>query len=202
METQPDVTEKAFKSTAADGEADIDLDSLLNLEDDFYTSGLEQGRRDGLRQSSFESRVFGVEQGFQKAVLMGRLQARARIWAARLKSQQTQGTKETEPSTRQEGEDGISTGIPPLQANERLQKTLEKHVEKLLQLVDPKTLSSANTDEDVGDFDDRLKKAEAKAKVIELLVREEGTAEPKHKYGTAALADNEIEDTRVKIAEF
>lgn len=180
-------------------DADIDLDSLLNLEDDFYTTGFEQGRRDGLRQSSFESRVFGVEQGFQKAIVMGRLQARARIWAARLKVQQTQTDRNTDEPSTEDGTNDSGSGMPPLQASERLQRTLEKHVEKLLALVDPRTLSPANTDDDVADFDDRLKKALAKAKVIERLVGEEGIADAS---STSASTNNDIENTRVKIAEF
>ena len=150
-------------STPAD---DLDLDSLLNLEDDFYTSGHAQGLQDGLRQSRFESRVFGVEQGFQKGIVMGRLQARAKLWSARLGVPQ-----EKEIHTDAAGEDALKT-LPPLKAQERLQKTLEKHLERLLAYVDPSTLSPANTDDDVAEFDDRLKKALAKVKVIERMIGE------------------------------
>jgi len=145
---------------------DLDLDSLLNLEDDFYTSGHAQGLQDGLRQSRFESRVFGVEQGFQKGIVIGRLQARAKLWSARLGVPQ-----EKEIHTDAAAEDAQKT-LPPLKAQERLQKTLEKHVERLLAYVDPSTLSPANTDDDVAEFDDRLKKALAKVKVIERMIGE------------------------------
>jgi len=148
---------------------DLDLDSLLNLEDDFYTSGHAQGLQDGLRQSRFESRVFGVEQGFQKGIVMGRLQARAKLWSARLGVLQE---KETHTGSGSVAKDDEAKKLPPLKAQERLQKTLEKHVERLLAYVDPSTLSPTNTDDDVAEFDDRLKKALAKVKVIERMIGE------------------------------
>jgi hypothetical protein len=146
---------------------DLDLDSLLNLEDDFYSSGHAQGLQDGLRQSRFESRVFGVEQGFQKAIVMGRLQARAKLWSARLGVEKEKG-----PGLERGSDEVRAKTLPLLKAQERLQKTLEKHVERLLVYVDPITLSPANTDDDVAEFDDRLKKALAKVKVIERMIGE------------------------------
>jgi len=166
-------------------ELDLDLDCLLNLEDDFYTSGHTQGLQDGLRQSRFESRVFGVEQGFLKGIVMGRLQARAKLWSARLRVPQ-------EKDTLGAADLDESKTLPPLKAQERLQKTLEKHVERLLVYVDPSTLSPANTDDEVAEFDDRLKKALAKVKVIERMI---GESEDSH-------LDSSSEKPAMKMTDF
>jgi hypothetical protein len=51
-------------------------------------------------------------------------------------------------------------------------RRLEKHVRTLYALVEPSSLSTLNSEEAVADFDDRLKRAEGKVKVIEKLVGE------------------------------
>jgi hypothetical protein len=208
---------------------DLDFDTLLSFESTFYDTGYAQGRRDGLRQSQFESRVFGVEQGYMKGVALGKLMARGGMWKARLDIARRQGEEPLQRQSRRdgdpkssataragdtvagslehartagvEGEEVLEIDLPPLQANERLQKTLEKHVEKMLIYVDPSTLSPANTDDDVAEFDDRLKKAQAKVKVIERLVGEDASAPDVRNQG--AQMSNDIENPRInKIAEF
>lgn len=134
------------------------FDSLLSLEDQYYDEGYREGHRDGLQQSELEARLFGIEKGFEKFVTMGKLQARAKIWAARL------------PQKKDKGDDAKGVrSLPLLAANPRL----EKHTSTLLDLVDPTTLSIANTDDDVGDFDERLRRAQAKIKIIERMIGEE-----------------------------
>lgn len=220
--------DKVATISANDLTDDLDFDTLLSLESTFYETGYTQGHQDGLRQSQFESRVFGVEQGYLKGVAMGRMVARARLWKARLEvvrqqegrplqnrpqrsslyegsgSDTTSEVAETIAKASNAADDdkeALDLSLPPLQANERLQKTLEKHVEKLLVYVDPSTLSPANTDDDVADYDDRLKKAQAKMKVIERLVGEDtGTDDSKAQAGSMS---NDIENPRIqKIAEF
>jgi len=181
---------------------DLDFDTLLSLESTFYDTGYTQGHRDGLRQSQFESRVFGVEQGYLKGVAMGRLMARAGMWKARLgaaRQRVQDDTKETKAANDDDKEP--RSELPPLHANERLQKTLEKHVEKLLVYMDQSTLSPANTDDDVAEFDDRLKKAQSKVKVIERLVGEDAGAIDGQ--SQESQMSNDIENPRInKIAEF
>lgn len=134
------------------------FDSLFSLEDEYYNEGYQEGHRDGLQQSELEARLFGIEKGFEKFVTMGKLQARAKIWAARLFRADTADVKATSISC-----------LSSLSANPRL----EKHINNLLELVDPATLSVANTDDDVGDFDERLRRAQAKVKVLERMIGEE-----------------------------
>lgn len=131
----------------ADGDP---FDDLFGLEEKYYDEGFKQGLIDGSKQSQLSARLFGIEKGFEKFVALGQLQAKANMWAARMRPHSTAG----------------SDGLPPLPANDR---TL-KHLDTLLALVDPKTISFANTDEAVSEFDDRVKRAHAKVKVIERII--------------------------------
>jgi len=147
------------------------LDDLLNLEEQYYEEGYQQGYADGLRQSKLEAKLFGIEKGFEKFLIMGKLQARAQIWHARLLAP----TESNNSSGHNEGRT-----LPPLQNSARI----EKHLALLLALVDPATLSLANTDDAVANFDDRLKRAQAKEKIIEKVIGEDAV------HGTATAKDS------------
>jgi hypothetical protein len=133
------------------------LDDVFNLEDRFYREGYNQGLEDGVRAGRIEGRSFGMEKGFDKFLESGRLASKALVWANRLP------TKTTENAAQSSSE---SSKLPPLPANARL----DKNVSLLYALVEPDTLSTANTDEAVQDFDDRIKRAQGKAKIVERMV--------------------------------
>ncbi|PGH17046.1 hypothetical protein AJ79_01430 [Helicocarpus griseus UAMH5409] len=168
------------------------LDSLLNLEEGFYKEGYELGVSDGARAGYSEGSVFAVEKGFDKFQEMGRLYGKAIIWAKRLpgdhglllnpaNSTATATAKSSASDTslkaNLEQKDTVSSSIastptpslPVLPPNSRL----EKHIATLLSLVDPLTLSTQNSEDAVADFDERLKKAASKAKVIERILGEQ-----------------------------
>ncbi|KAK4237786.1 3-oxoacyl-reductase [Achaetomium macrosporum] len=126
------------------------FDTLLTLEDQFYTEGYNQGLADGAVAGRTEGRQLGLERGFQKFLESGRLQGRTIVWANRL------------PSNGTTSEGGV-VKLPPLPDNARL----EKHITTLYALVEAESLSTENTDEAVNDFDDRLRRAQGRAKVIE-----------------------------------
>lgn len=175
---------------------DDPFDSVLDLEETYYQEGYDLGVADGSRAGRIEGRVFGIEKGFEKFAAMGMLQGRAAVWASRLPRKKEQGkdnekkatiaqdevtssSLEASPNnlmpTTSEGialvpvEDGVvASGLPPLAVNPRL----ERHIQTLFALVEPDTFSTENTEESVADFDDRLKRAGAKAKVIERIVGE------------------------------
>lgn len=67
----------------------------------------------------------------------------------------------------------LQTSLPSLSHNPRL----EKHIRTLYALVETSSLSTANTEDAVAEFDDRLKRAEAKVKIIEKLIGEAGHGE-------------------------
>jgi len=175
---------------------DDPFESVLDLEETYYQEGYDLGVADGSRAGRIEGRVFGIEKGFEKFAAMGMLHGRAAVWASRLARKKEQGKDnerkatiaqdEVTPSsleaspknlmpTSSEGaalvsaEDGVvASGLPPLAVNPRL----ERHIQTLFALVEPDTFSTENTEESVADFDDRLKRAGAKAKVIERIVGE------------------------------
>ncbi|KAI9717718.1 MAG: hypothetical protein M1828_007121 [Chrysothrix sp. TS-e1954] len=152
---------------------DDPFDSLFSLEDTYYEEGFKQGFADGVSQSGLEARVFGVEKGFEKFLDMGRLQARAKVWSARMlpPSQEEQGAPQ---SLAVDDHVGLSSQQPPTLPTLQNHSRLSKHVHTLEALVDSTSLSMRNSDDSVGDFDDRLKRAQAKVKIIEKLIGEEG----------------------------
>lgn len=130
------------------------FDALLSLEDQYYAEGHALGIADGSRAGRIEGRVFGLEKGFEKFLAMGHLHARAAVWASRLPS-----SREQNPS---------SSSLPALSDNPRL----AKHVSTLHALSEPASMSTQNDEDAVSEFDDRLKRAQAKAKVVEKMVGE------------------------------
>ncbi|KAM0432358.1 hypothetical protein ACHAPT_004900 [Fusarium lateritium] len=121
------------------------FEDVLNLEERFYSEGYQQGLKDGVKAGRIEGRSFGMEKGFEKFLESGRLAGRAVVWANRMPSE------------------GDSCTLPPLPRNARL----EKNVNTLYALVEPDTLSTENSDDAVQDFDDRVKRAQGKAKIVE-----------------------------------
>jgi hypothetical protein len=139
------------------------FEDVHHLEETFYKEGYEQGIADGSKAGRLEGRAFGLEKGFEKFVELGKLAGRAQVWSNR---------------TKRSGDDGnsgaqIISKVPSLPSNLRLQK----HLVMLSALSDPATFSTMNNEEAVADFDDRFKRATAKAKVIERMVGESGMDE-------------------------
>lgn len=123
----------------------------LNLEDQFFHEGYTLGVADGQKTSRIEGRIFGLEKGFSKAVEMGKLQGKARVWSSRM--------------------DVINDDrgrVAPLADNERLRR----HIARLVMLSDPEGLSLENGEDEVSEFDDRFKDARAKAGIVERMVGE------------------------------
>ncbi|KAK4448264.1 hypothetical protein QBC34DRAFT_407849 [Podospora aff. communis PSN243] len=156
------------------------FEDILNLEEQFYQEGYQQGEEDGARAGLVEGRGLGLEKGFQKFFESGKLYGRAIVWANRLpttakpsqqQEKRAKSTDEAGTSSSQTTSDEISPQperLPDLPRNARL----EKHITTLYALVESESLSTENTDEAVNDFDDRLKRAQGKAKIIEGLVGE------------------------------
>ncbi|RFU73791.1 duf1715 domain-containing protein [Trichoderma arundinaceum] len=137
------------------------LDDVFTLEDRFYTEGYNQGVQDGARAGRIEGRSFGMEKGFEKFLESGRLAGKSLVWANRLPktNQQANISSDSEKSFE-------ACTLPPLPRNPRL----EKNVKLAYALVEPDTLSTDNTDEAVQDFDDRVKRAQGKVKIIERML--------------------------------
>ncbi|EEH46191.1 uncharacterized protein PADG_02341 [Paracoccidioides brasiliensis Pb18] len=85
--------------------------------------------------------------------------------------------------------------LPALPSNPRLQK----QIALVLSLVDPLSLSLQNSEDAVADFDERLKKAASKAKVIERVLGEQSGdsysySSSSHREGNRGAAGGNIED--------
>jgi len=152
------------------GQAPDPFDDLLNLEEQFYDQGYAEGKADGAKAGRIEGRSVGMSQGFAKFVESGRLYGKALVWANRLPAAQTLSKSEAPAITGAEPSSPAQRTciLPPLAANPRL----EKNVRTLYALVEPDTFSTENTDEAVDDFDDRVKRAQGKAKIVEKMVGE------------------------------
>ncbi|KAI4641215.1 hypothetical protein J4E93_008094 [Alternaria ventricosa] len=138
------------------------FDALLTLEDTLYTTAYNLGVSDGAHAGRIEGRIFGLEKGFEKFASLGELHGRSVVWGSRLPGLTSNST----PTSKHEEEE--SKSLPSLPNNSRLLN----NTTLLHSLTDPLTFDTANTEEGVADFDDRFKRAGAKAKVIERIVGE------------------------------
>lgn len=148
------------------------FDDVLNLEDQYYDQGYKQGYDDGFQAGKTEGRSVGLKTGFEKFLEAGRLQSKATVWANRIPSLQKANDSEQLGPRKREGtleNTEAESSLPVLNGNQRL----EKNVTSLYALVEPGTLSTENNDEAVNDFDDRVKRAQGKMKIIERIVGED-----------------------------
>lgn len=179
------------------------FDDLLGLEEKFYDEGYQLGASEGAKTGRIEGRVFGLEKGFEKYMEAGRLHGRSLVWAGRFPQKDIPENPVPKNDT-QEGREckprGLvkqTTSLPALADNPRL----EKHIRVLYALSEPASLSTDNTEEAVSEFDDRLKRAQAKVKIIERLVGEDAQLSSTgdslgHQVGGTG-ADNNIEDVNI-----
>ena len=148
------------------------LDDLLGLEDKFYNEGFNLGLKDGQRAGLIEGRFFGLEKGFEKYTSMGMLYGRSVVWASRLpekeKLQKTSSNVNMHANPAGKLNLSGSASLPELE-NPRL----EKHIRTLYALSEPGSLATDNSEEAVADFDDRFRRAEGKAKIIQKLIGED-----------------------------
>jgi hypothetical protein len=160
--------------------------SLLILEDTLYTTAYASGTAAGSHAGRIEGRIFGLESGFDKFKALGELHGRSVVWGARcLQSGADAGVANAVNRlevAKEEERDDKATGmivLPKLKPNARL----TNNTTLLHALTDPLTFSTENTEEAVADFDDRVRRAGAKAKVIERIVGETGGARDESKEG-------------------
>ena len=171
------------------------LDALLDLENTFYQEGYELGTQDGNRTGRIEGRLFGLTSAFEKYSTMGTLHGRCVIWSARLSGPQlTSGQEDSANDPGALATDGHSIGSPKSHKEagpactsssrtsssslprEPHNSRLQKHIRTVYALTEPASISTDNTEEAVSDFNDRLKRAEGKAKIIEKSFDEESSS--------------------------
>ncbi|KAL8935878.1 MAG: hypothetical protein Q9216_005208 [Gyalolechia sp. 2 TL-2023] len=199
------------------------LDELFELENTFYNEGYDLGVQDGSRAGRIEGRLFGLEKGFEKYTALGKLHGRSVVWSGRLSrsddlqhsgiitDQQVEASTIDSPAQvssetpkPKHGEEETSSpkssaSLPQIPYNPRL----EKHLRSLYALTEPASLSTDNSEDAVSEFDDRLKRAEGKVKIIEKLLGEESVGDDRSNASgvqrsiRSQTEDNGIEDMNV-----
>lgn len=155
------------------------FDGVLDLENDFYKEGYDAGVADGEYAGMVEGKIFGIEKGYEKALELGRMYGRALVWQRRCE----QTPDDTGPSSvpHSGGETLYSLATQSaMPKNARL----VKHIDGLLSTTNPTTVRNDNSDESVTEFDDRLAKSHAKAKVIAAITGESLKIESGTEVGT------------------
>ncbi len=142
------------------------FDEVLGLEEQFYNDGFHQGYADGINAGRIEGRTFGLEKGFEKYVESGKLYGKSLVWANRIAGKKISVDPGTEHGLQSRPHEKLS--LPQIPSNQRL----SKHLQILHAVSEAASLSTENTEEAVSDFDDRLKRAQAKAKLVERIVGE------------------------------
>ncbi|PQE13730.1 DUF1715 domain-containing protein [Rutstroemia sp. NJR-2017a BVV2] len=176
------------------------FDEVLGLEEEFYNNGYQTGLEEGIAAGRIEGRTLGLEKGFEKYVEMGRLHGKSLIWVNRTPvfqkaptSDSTASSSDTDPSSLpKESPDTQARELPQFSGNERL----AKHIKVFYALAEAESLATDNTDDAVSDFDDRLKRAQAKVKIIERMVGEVDG----QRGGPKSSGDGAIEDVSVMKA--
>lgn len=179
--TNPSPTASSDPTLQSDLSSDPEdpFNLLLTLEDTLYTTAYTSGVTAGSLAGRIEGRVFGLEKGFEKFAALGQLHGRSVVWGARILS-----TTSSNPPTPFTG--STSNDTPSLNVQQSIQEKktlptlppstrLTNNTTLLHSLTDPLTFSTDNTEDAVADFDDRVKRAGAKAKVIERIVGETET---------------------------
>jgi hypothetical protein len=163
------------------------FDDLLTLEDTLYTAAYDLGVSDGAHAGRIEGRIFGLEKGFEKFAELGHLHGRSVIWGSRLPDLTSTANLTSPPSRDHNGKDSEERKhLPRLHTSARL----HSNTTLLHSLTDPETFSTSNTEEAVADFDDRFKRAGAKAKVIERIVGETSASTAKSPDASPARSKN------------
>ncbi|KAJ5369615.1 hypothetical protein N7509_014227 [Penicillium cosmopolitanum] len=168
------------------------LDSLLDIEEDFYKEGYDLGVADGAHAGYTEGSVFAVEKGFEKFIELGRLYGKSLVWAQRLADSKTKAETSEQSQTAPVKTDAlsldpsISKELPQLPAHSA---RLARNLQTLMELVDPASLDMSNTEEAVNDVDERLRGAAVKAKLIQRAMGESEDGGQKPGDGTGSIED-------------
>ena len=189
------------------------FDAVQNLEEQYYREGYALGLADGIKAGHREGRFFGLEKGFEKFLEMGQLRGRSIVWSSRLRAL----TDRPEPCTpktcnlsqfilKEKNETmNIVVRTSKKEAMKASEMTsslprfpyglrLEKHLQTFHALTEPDSLDTHNNEDTVSHFDDRLKRAKAKARIVEKLIDEESVSTRN------SLSDTNVDNTNIEDA--
>jgi hypothetical protein len=153
------------------------FDEILELEDGFYKEGFEAGVTDSEYAGLIEGKVFGIEKGYEKALEIGKARGRALVWQRRLDQDfggktenmsSTNGQDSTQSLISGTGLSGVVSTLAPIASNARL----KKHIDFLLSVTDSDSIAKDNSDDSVGEMDERITKVGTRMKMISKMVGE------------------------------
>ncbi|KAG7750984.1 hypothetical protein KL912_000117 [Ogataea haglerorum] len=131
---------------------DIDFDSLLNLENQYYQEGFLEGQLEGSKQQFLEGKQIGIQTGFQRLLVLGQYKALVAIWI-----DQTQQKIDAGAITDDKGK--------PRQFSKLLQSLTE--LQMLIDtLFENGRAQVTNNDSDVEKYENVLKRARAKMRSV------------------------------------
>lgn len=60
--------------------ADITLDGVLDLEEQYYENGFTEGQENSVRENHLEGKAYGLQTGFQRFLVVGYIQGLIEVW--------------------------------------------------------------------------------------------------------------------------
>ena len=158
------------------------LENVLTLEDQYYREGYDLGLADGSHTGKLEGRATGLETGFEKFKQMGMLAGKTSVWAGRL-ARMDSATRTTSPAIPTTIDDDPKVLITHKKHGSKRSGShrVRNHIETLHALSDAQTLSTVNDEDACTAFEDRLKRAMAKARVVENIMGDGRTLREKEK---------------------
>lgn len=60
---------------------DLTLDGVLDLEESFYEKGFHEGHEHSSKEQFFEGKIYGLQTGFQRFIVVGYLQGLLEEWS-------------------------------------------------------------------------------------------------------------------------
>lgn len=60
--------------------ADITLDGILDVEDEFYAQGYQEGQDQSIKEQFVEGKIYGLQTGFQRFLVIGYIRGLLEDW--------------------------------------------------------------------------------------------------------------------------
>lgn len=123
-------------------EVEYDMDKILNLEEDYYRQGYQEGQEFSTKQQYNEGKEYGYQTGFQRFLIIGYIQGLVSYWLTNIKDYDT----------------------------ERENTSLRNHLAQLNDLIQDVPIT--NGMEEVKEFEKRITKSRNKLRVIASICKE------------------------------
>lgn len=137
-------------------EADLDFDSLLGLEEEFYTDSYNSAFEKGSEHTQRDGKQFGIQTGFQRFILVGALKRVSEILIS-LKEENSDSGNNNDTEVAIDRRKGKTA---------RLHKSLVEILKTLEKFYSEDVIQVSNTPREVDFFEEQMKKIKSKAKTV------------------------------------